>query len=277
MDSRSNKKRGAIMAVFTEKYKLKKPGQEDYYDIKDQNYNMDILEEALTIKTDFAYSNIKINNTNIRANEKEDTFEIVNGENIDFGWDQHSKSLRISANKYIHPDKHEPEIINQNINNRFVSDKEKATWNGKIDKTSIVQNAVTADINKIPSAAVAKDLQDQINSTITQLGKTGTYYSTEEVNTNNLYANNWYDIIGTLELPPGSYLVIVNLQVTLKEIKLHDLNINDFYFNQANTNSFSMIVSKTNSMRLMIKGIPSVNIKLDKSSRYNYFQAIRIA
>lgn len=265
------------MAVFTEKYKLKKPGKEDYYDIKDQNDNMDILEEALTIKTDFAFSNIKINNTNIRADAKEDTFEIVNGENIDFGWDEISKSLIISANKYIHPDKHEPEIINQNINNRFVSDKEKATWNGKIDKTSIVQNTVTADSSKVPSAAVVNDLQNQINNTITRLGNTGTYYSTEEVNTNSLYANNWYDIIGTLELPPGSYLVMVNLQVTLKEIKLHDNTINDFYFHQANTNSFSMIVSKSDNMSLMIKGIPSVNIKLDKSTRYNYFQAIRIA
>lgn len=38
------------MAVFTEKYKFKKPGQEDYYDIKDQNDNIDKIEAALNEK-----------------------------------------------------------------------------------------------------------------------------------------------------------------------------------------------------------------------------------
>ena len=36
-----------------------------------------------------------------------------------------------NANLYIHPDKHSPSIINQDINNRFVSDNEKTTWNNK--------------------------------------------------------------------------------------------------------------------------------------------------
>ncbi len=35
------------------------------------------------------------------------------------------------ANNYTHPSTHPPAIITQDANNRFVSDTEKATWNGK--------------------------------------------------------------------------------------------------------------------------------------------------
>lgn len=35
------------------------------------------------------------------------------------------------ANAYVHPSNHDPSIISQDANNRFVSDTEKSTWNGK--------------------------------------------------------------------------------------------------------------------------------------------------
>ena len=41
------------------------------------------------------------------------------------------------ANKYTHPDKHEPSDIKQDENNRFVSDEEKTKWNEKVDSTYV--------------------------------------------------------------------------------------------------------------------------------------------
>lgn len=43
----------------------------------------------------------------------------------------------IAAVAYTHPANHPPSIITQDANNRFVTDTEKSTWNGK-------QNAITA-------------------------------------------------------------------------------------------------------------------------------------
>lgn len=42
---------------------------------------------------------------------------------------------------YTHPTSHPASIITQDVNNRFVTDTEKATWNGKLDSTA---NAVSA-------------------------------------------------------------------------------------------------------------------------------------
>lgn len=39
--------------------------------------------------------------------------------------------IATSANNYAHPANHAPSIITQDTNNRFVSDVEKAAWNGK--------------------------------------------------------------------------------------------------------------------------------------------------
>lgn len=46
-------------------------------------------------------------------------------------------NIEENANHYEHPETHEPEIINQNSNNRFVSDKEKDSWNNKVEKTYV--------------------------------------------------------------------------------------------------------------------------------------------
>jgi len=43
----------------------------------------------------------------------------------------------IAASAYTHPANHPPSIITQDASNRFVSDTEKSTWNGK-------QNTITA-------------------------------------------------------------------------------------------------------------------------------------
>lgn len=43
--------------------------------------------------------------------------------------------IEAEANKYVHPASHPPSIITQDSGNRFVSDAEKAKWNGKADQT----------------------------------------------------------------------------------------------------------------------------------------------
>jgi len=40
-------------------------------------------------------------------------------------------NIEAEANKYTHPENHPASIINQDANNRFVTDTEKLTWNGK--------------------------------------------------------------------------------------------------------------------------------------------------
>ncbi|MED1863204.1 hypothetical protein P4V41_07030 [Fictibacillus nanhaiensis] len=45
--------------------------------------------------------------------------------------------IEAQANKYVHPANHSPSIITQDANNRFVTDTEKATWNGKADTSSV--------------------------------------------------------------------------------------------------------------------------------------------
>lgn len=46
----------------------------------------------------------------------------------------------------------------------------------KLDKSVIIQNATTAATDKVPSAAVAKDLQDQINQQNTKISDGGEGY-----------------------------------------------------------------------------------------------------
>ncbi len=43
--------------------------------------------------------------------------------------------IESGANNYTHPSSHSPGIITQDASNRFVSDTEKSTWNGKSDLT----------------------------------------------------------------------------------------------------------------------------------------------
>lgn len=42
------------------------------------------------------------------------------------------------ANKYVHPEKHEPEIIAEDETHRFVTDAEKTKWNAKYDANSTI-------------------------------------------------------------------------------------------------------------------------------------------
>lgn len=51
------------------------------------------------------------------------------------------------ATNYIHPANHPPSIITQDISNRFVTDIEKSTWNGKQDNLGFVPVPNTRTVN----------------------------------------------------------------------------------------------------------------------------------
>ena len=52
--------------------------------------------------------------------------------------------IEAGANNYSHPANHAPSVITQDVSNRFVTDTEKGTWNGKEPGNSNIQIHVTA-------------------------------------------------------------------------------------------------------------------------------------
>jgi len=69
---------------------------------------------------------------------------------------------------YTHPENHSPSIISQNATNRFVTDAEKSTWNGKETPAGAQSKANTAEQN-------ANDYADSLGSSL--LSKSFTYNS----------------------------------------------------------------------------------------------------
>lgn len=49
------------------------------------------------------------------------------------------------ANNYVHPSNHPASVITQDANNRFVTDAEKSTWNGKATTSSVTEAKNRAD------------------------------------------------------------------------------------------------------------------------------------
>jgi hypothetical protein len=83
------------------------------------------------------------------------------------------------ANNYSHPTNHPPSIITQDANNRFVTDTEKSTWNGKqatlgftpknVAKKGVSNGYADLDANaKIPDARISSTFVTQ-----SQLGTAG--------------------------------------------------------------------------------------------------------
>jgi len=80
--------------------------------------------------------------------------------------------IESGANNYTHPTNHSPSIITQDASNRFVSDTEKSTWNGKEPGNSNIQNHVTSahapsDAQKnsdITKAEIEAKLTGEINT-----------------------------------------------------------------------------------------------------------------
>lgn len=79
-----------------------------------------------------AFSNVKVGTTIVAADNATDTLELVAGTNISITPDATTDKVTINNNySYTHPTTHPPSIIAQDANNKFVTDTEKSTWNGK--------------------------------------------------------------------------------------------------------------------------------------------------
>lgn len=142
----------------TANYGLKKPDGTDVVNIDDFNFNADKVDTELgtrLLKTgDGSNVTTTFSQGTARAN-------LVSGEklNVSFGklmkWFTDLKTVAFSGNysdltgrpsipgAYTHPSTHPPGVIAQNANNRFVTDGEKTTWNGKAAKSIAVSATLT--------------------------------------------------------------------------------------------------------------------------------------
>ncbi|MEI6750016.1 MAG: hypothetical protein WCM93_12725 [Bacteroidota bacterium] len=59
--------------------------------------------------------------------------------------------IEANANNYSHPSNHAASVITQDSSNRFVSDTEKSTWNGKI--SSVAYANIASDLTSIQSVS----------------------------------------------------------------------------------------------------------------------------
>ncbi|WP_340034044.1 hypothetical protein [Paenibacillus sp. FSL H3-0302] len=98
---------------------LKKPEGTDIVDIADLNGNMDILDTNVNNKVD-KVTGKQLSTNDYTAAEKTKLAGIATG-----------------ATNYTHPATHPPSIIAQDASNRFVTDAEKAAWNGKAPNTLV--------------------------------------------------------------------------------------------------------------------------------------------
>ena len=105
------------MAENTPNYQLIKPLEEDFYSIEDFNGNSDIVDAELKKLADGKAD--KTNATQAAAG----LMSAADKSKLD--------GVAAGANNYAHPANHPPGIISQDAGSRFVSDTEKAAWNGK--------------------------------------------------------------------------------------------------------------------------------------------------
>lgn len=77
-------------------------------------------------------------------------------------------AIEAEANKYVHPDKHDPAIIEQDASNRFVTDAEKATWSAKQDALGFTPE----DVAKKGVASGYASLDENAKVPLTQIPDT---------------------------------------------------------------------------------------------------------
>lgn len=69
-----------------------------------------------------------------------------------------------NANNYAHPENHPPSIITQDIDNRFVTDAEKSTWNAKQESLGVTPENINLDDSptKFPTNHLVKTFVENI-------------------------------------------------------------------------------------------------------------------
>lgn len=103
----------------------------DYTDEQNVNFNAHIEDTTIHVTpADKANWNSKAPGVHTHANATPTTPGFMSPEDY-----TKLKGVEAEANKYVHPATHPPAIIAQDAANRFVSDAEKAAWNGKAETT----------------------------------------------------------------------------------------------------------------------------------------------
>lgn len=106
------------MAEHTANYNLEKQQGNEFVSIEGINGNFDIIDTEIKVAQDKAD----------QALEVAGDAQTVNGHTVESDVPANAK---FTDTIYIHPTTHSPGIIAQDANNRFVTDAEKASWNGK--------------------------------------------------------------------------------------------------------------------------------------------------
>ncbi len=101
----------------TTNYNLNKPDQTDVVNIEDFNSNFDTI--------DMEIKKVNDNKISIEAGKMLTTNDYTTAEKNKLS------GITANANNYTHPTNHPPTIIQQDSNNRFVTDSEKVAWNNK--------------------------------------------------------------------------------------------------------------------------------------------------
>lgn len=103
----------------------------DYTDEQNVNFNAHIEDTTIHVTpADKANWNSKAPGVHTHANATPTVPGFMSAEDK-----AKLSGVEAEANKYVHPATHPPAIIAQDMGNRFVSDAEKAAWNGKAEPT----------------------------------------------------------------------------------------------------------------------------------------------
>ena len=112
---------------YTQNYNLKKPEGNEYVDNDQLNDNFDTIDDELK-------------KANTEIDKKVNAVEGKSFSTNDYTTPEKEKleGIAKNANNYVHPISHNATMINQDSSHRFVSDSEKAYWNGKANKSDFL-------------------------------------------------------------------------------------------------------------------------------------------
>jgi hypothetical protein len=130
--------------------------------------------------------------------------------------------VAVNANNYSHPANHPPSIITQDASNRFVTDTEKSTWNGKVATTVTVNaKALSSNIVLTPDdlddAATTHKFATGTNTGDETAARIATIVTGAGAQATPLDADEFpfYKIVGTIL----SKVTWANIKATLKVVE----------------------------------------------------------
>lgn len=202
------------MATTTTYYGIVKPADVDNADISVINSNMDTIDAAL--------KGLEDGKVAVVAGKQLSTNDYTTTEKTKLA------GIATGANNYTHPTTHPPSIIAQDASNRFVTDTEKSTWNGKASTATATTSAnglmSSTDKTKLDGISASADVNQNAFSNIL-------------VGTTTIAAETWTD---TFEIAAGT-------NISLSPDATNDkLTINCTYsYTHPSTHAATMITEDT--------------------------------